>query len=154
MEGLVPVGLACTARTCNEWLGAGGSTPQPFSIAISIEVQSKVLHPGDVVRLLHFADLHLDTPFRWAPREVARARRWALRDTLLRICKLADEQRADALTCGGDLYEQERFTPDTAEFLRSTFAELYPLPVFFAEGADPVKTCSRICPRCRGSFKR
>lgn len=86
------------------------------------------------MRLLHFADLHLDTPFRWAPREVARARRRGLRDTLLRICELADAQRVDALTCGGDLYEQERFTPDTAEFLRSTFAELDPLPVFLAPG--------------------
>lgn len=108
--------------------------PQPFSLAIPVEGQSKVLHPGHVVRLLHFADLHLDTPFCWAPREVARARRQGLRDTLLRICKLADEQRVDALTCGGDLYEQDRFTPDTAEFLRSTFAELDPLPVFLAPG--------------------
>lgn len=40
----------------------------------------------------------------------------------------------DALTCGGDLYEQDRFTPDTAEFLRCTFAELHPLPVFLAPG--------------------
>lgn len=92
------------------------------------------MHPGHVVRLLHFADLHLDTPFCWAPRKVAQARRQGLRDTLLRICKLAGEQRVDALTCGGDLYEQERFTPDTAEFLRSTFAELDPLPVFLAPG--------------------
>jgi predicted MPP superfamily phosphohydrolase len=101
---------------------------------LKVEEPAKVQHPGDIVKLLHFADLHLDTPFRWAPREVARARRRGLRDTLLRICKLADEQRVDALTCGGDLYEQERFTPDTAEFLRSTFAELYPLPVFLAPG--------------------
>jgi DNA repair protein SbcD/Mre11 len=86
------------------------------------------------VRLLHFADLHLDTPFRWASREQARKRRRALRETLLRICQLADELRVDALTCGGDLYEQERFTPDTAEFLRTTFAEIAPLPVFLAPG--------------------
>ncbi|MGH3828312.1 MAG: metallophosphoesterase family protein, partial [Pseudonocardiaceae bacterium] len=86
------------------------------------------------MRLLHFADLHLDTPFRWARGEVARARRRGLRDTLLRIRTLADEQRVDALTCGGDLYEQDRFTPDTMEFLRSTFAELHPLPVFLAPG--------------------
>jgi exonuclease SbcD len=109
-------------------------TPQPFSLAIPVESQSKVLHPGHVVRLLHFADLHLDTPFRWAPPEVARARRQGLRDTLLRIRTLADEQRVDALTCGGDLYEHKRFTPDTAEFLRATFAELDPLPVFLAPG--------------------
>lgn len=66
------------------------------------------------MRLLHFADLHLDTLFRWAPPELARARRRALRSTLTRICRLAAELRADALCCGGDLFEQKRFTPDTA----------------------------------------
>jgi DNA repair exonuclease SbcCD nuclease subunit len=86
------------------------------------------------MRLLHFADLHLDTPFRWASPELARARRQALRDTLQRICKLADEHRVDALTCGGDLYEHERFTPDTAQFLRALFADLHPLPVYLAPG--------------------
>lgn len=86
------------------------------------------------MKLLHFADLHLDTPFRWAPLEVARSRRYALRETLTRICRLATDLGADALCCGGDLYEQDKFTPDTAEFLRSSFAELAPLPVFIAPG--------------------
>jgi exonuclease SbcD len=86
------------------------------------------------MKLLHFADLHLDTPFRWAPPEVARARRQALRSTLTRICRLAVELRADALCCGGDLFEQERFTPDTAQFLRSSFDQLSPLPVLLAPG--------------------
>jgi exonuclease SbcD len=86
------------------------------------------------MRLLHFADLHLDTPFRWAPPDVARARRRALRETLTRICRLADELNVDALTCGGDLYEQDRFTPDTAAFLRSAFTQVEPLPVFIAPG--------------------
>lgn len=86
------------------------------------------------MKLLHFADLHLDTQFSWATLEQARKRRWALRETLGNICRLAKEQAVDALTCGGDLYEQERFTPDTEEFLRSTFAALAPLPVFIAPG--------------------
>jgi DNA repair exonuclease SbcCD nuclease subunit len=86
------------------------------------------------VRFLHFSDLHLDTPFRWAGRELARARRQALRDTLCRICELAESERVDALLCAGDLYEQERFTPDTAAFLAATFARLDPLPVFLAPG--------------------
>lgn len=86
------------------------------------------------MRFLHFADLHLDTPFRWAPPELARTRRQGLRQTLVRICQVADEQHVDALTCGGDLYENERFTPDTAEFLRATFADLHPLPMFLAPG--------------------
>jgi DNA repair exonuclease SbcCD nuclease subunit len=86
------------------------------------------------MNVLHFSDLHLDTPFSWAIPDLARTRRLALRQTLRRICELADELRVDALTCGGDLYEQERFTPDTAAFLRATFAELDPLPVFLAPG--------------------
>lgn len=86
------------------------------------------------MKLLHFADLHLDTPFAWATPDLARNRRRALRQTLQRICALASEQRVDALTCGGDLYENERFTPDTAAFLRTTFAGLDPLPVFLAPG--------------------
>jgi DNA repair exonuclease SbcCD nuclease subunit len=57
-----------------------------------------------------------------------------LRTTLTRICNLAVELRVDALCCGGDLFEQERFTPDTAEFLRSSFGQLSPLPVFLAPG--------------------
>ena len=86
------------------------------------------------MRLLHFADLHLDTPFRWAPPELARARRQALRTTLTRVCTLANDLQVDALCCGGDLYEQERFTPDTSEFLRSSFEQLSPLPVLLAPG--------------------
>ena len=86
------------------------------------------------MKLLHFADLHLDAPFRWAPPEVARSHRQALRKTLTRICRLATDLGVDALCCGGDLYEQDRFIPDTAEFLRSSFAELAPTQVLIAPG--------------------
>lgn len=73
------------------------------------------------MRLLLFSDLHLDSVFGWAAPHVARRRRQALRDTLVAIVALADEVDADAIVCGGDLYEHERFTPDTAAFLQSTF---------------------------------
>lgn len=86
------------------------------------------------MKVLHFADLHLDTAFGWAPPEVATGQRQAIRAALRRICEVAREEQVDALTCGGDLYEQERFTADTAEFIVSTFAELHPLPVLLAPG--------------------
>ncbi len=85
------------------------------------------------MKLLLFADLHLDTPFAWADAEVARARRFGLRDALRRIMALAHEHRVDAVVCAGDLYEHDRFSPDTAEFLRVTFAEAG-RPVFLAPG--------------------
>jgi DNA repair protein SbcD/Mre11 len=86
------------------------------------------------VKLLHFADLHLDTLFAWAPPELAGRRRQALRDTLENILELAKAEGVDALLCGGDLYEQERFSPDTAEFLRKSFASIAPMPVYISPG--------------------
>lgn len=86
------------------------------------------------MKLLHFADLHLDASFAWAPAAVASRRRQAIRDTLREICRVARERNVDALTCAGDLYEQERFTGDTSQFLVSTFAELHPLPILVAPG--------------------
>jgi exonuclease SbcD len=86
------------------------------------------------MKVLHFADLHLDTAFGWAPPAVASGQRQAIRQTLRRISEVAREVHVDALTCAGDLYEQERYTADTAEFLVSTFADLHPLPVLLAPG--------------------
>lgn len=88
------------------------------------------------MKIVHFSDLHLDSKFAWAGAsgDVARRRRQALRETLLRIVDLTREVGADALFCGGDLYEHERVTADTAEFLRATFASLGSTRVFIAPG--------------------
>ncbi len=88
------------------------------------------------MKIVHFADLHLDSAFAWcgAAREAARRRRQALRDVLRAIVNLARDERADALFCGGDLYEHERVTPDTAVFLRDTFESLDPIRVYLAPG--------------------
>ena len=58
------------------------------------------------MKIVHFSDLHLDSPFAWtgATGGAARKRRQALRDTLVRIVELTREVNADALFCGGDLY--------------------------------------------------
>lgn len=88
------------------------------------------------MKFVVFADLHLDAQFAAAGAEgqAARARRQALRDTFRRIAALAVEVHADALLCAGDLFEHERLTPDSAALLQTTFAELYPLPVYLAPG--------------------
>lgn len=86
------------------------------------------------MRFLLFADLHLDTPFRWARPEVAARRRQSLRDTFADIVRLAGELEVDALCCAGDLYEHDRVAPDTAAFLRQQLEQLGPTRVFFAPG--------------------
>jgi exonuclease SbcD len=85
------------------------------------------------MRLLHFADLHLDAQFAWARPETARRRRANRRETLTRILQLADEELVDAVLCAGDLFEHERFTPDTVAFLRESFARI-DRPIYLAPG--------------------
>ncbi len=88
------------------------------------------------MRILHFSDLHLDRSFAtlgMASSEAAK-RRDELRAALRRIVDLAIERDADALTVGGDLYEHDRVTPDTANFIREQFARLAPRPVLIAPG--------------------
>src|SRR5438094_8787816 len=88
------------------------------------------------MRLLLFSDLHLDSAFAWlgVDRPLARQRRQALRDALVHVAQLAARVKADVLLCGGDLYENDRATPDTAAFLQNLFGELQPLPVYIAPG--------------------
>ena len=86
-----------------------------------------------MMRFLHFADLHLDAPFAWARTETARRRRRNRRETLMRILQLAADERVDAVLCAGDLFEHERFTPDTLAFLRESFART-DLPIYLAPG--------------------
>jgi DNA repair exonuclease SbcCD nuclease subunit len=85
------------------------------------------------MKLLHFADLHLDAPFAWASPETARARRRNRRETLTRIIALAEAEAVDGVLCAGDLFEQDRIGPDTVEFLRSTF-ERTDRRIFLAPG--------------------
>jgi DNA repair exonuclease SbcCD nuclease subunit len=86
------------------------------------------------MKLLLFADLHLDTPFRWASPEAARRRRQGLRDTLTSIVDLAAAEGVQAVCCAGDLYEHDMVAPDTAEVLRRAFERIAPTPVLLAPG--------------------
>jgi len=89
-----------------------------------------------MVRILHFADLHLDRSFAGlsvAPSEAAK-RREELRAALRRIIDLALELNVDAVTVGGDLYEHERAGLDTGNFIAREFERLAPKPVLVTPG--------------------
>jgi|Deesub1362B_J571_1020462.scaffolds.fasta_scaffold03678_2 DNA repair exonuclease SbcCD nuclease subunit len=89
-----------------------------------------------MVRILHFSDLHLDASFAGMglPAKVARQYREELRQCLKRILQIARERHVTAITIAGDLYEQERFSPDTGQFLVESFASIAPIRVFIAPG--------------------
>lgn len=94
-----------------------------------------------MARILHFADLHLDRSFAGLGMASTEAdkRRWELRDALRRIVDLAIERQCDVITIGGDLYEHDRVTLDTGNFLVEQFRR-FPGRVFIAPGNhDPYK---------------
>jgi DNA repair protein SbcD/Mre11 len=93
------------------------------------------------MRILHTADVHLDRPYSGLgmTASIAAARRQELRDAFRRFIDLALELRVDAVTVGGDLYEHERSTLDTGNFLAQQFARLGQTPALIAPGNhDPI----------------
>ena len=85
------------------------------------------------MKVLHFGDLHLDAPFAWARPTTAALRRQNRRATLTRILELAEAEQVDAILSAGDLFEHDRISPDTVEFLRASFAGT-DIPVYLAPG--------------------
>ncbi len=88
------------------------------------------------MRLIHTADIHLDTSFAASGMPVACAnrRRQGLRDVFHALVERARIWPADALLIAGDLFELDRVSRDTVAFLQREFAYLAPIPVFLAPG--------------------
>ncbi|MFQ5627310.1 MAG: exonuclease SbcCD subunit D [bacterium] len=101
------------------------------------------------MKILHFSDLHLDMAFTGSgmPLEIARGCRMRLRKTLHHILDLAVEKKVDVVTVGGDLFEGDRVSRDTIQFLTGCFEQLAPIPVLIAPGNhdyySPVSPYSR-----------
>ena len=96
------------------------------------------------LRLLHFADLHLDRSFAGERLFGAGAqeRRDDLRASLHRIVDRAREEKVDLITCGGDLFEHDHVTRDTAGYVVQTLGSAG-IPVLVAPGhADPATPSS------------
>lgn len=84
------------------------------------------------MKVVMFADLHLERQFAWADGPAAVARRSAIRRSLTRTVELAVAEQADAIFCAGDLYENEFFSPDTANFVAEALD--CGIPAFLAPG--------------------
>jgi exonuclease SbcD len=88
------------------------------------------------VRFIHTSDVHLDTSFSGSgfPSRLGDRKREAIRGTFRRIIDDARASQVDFVLIAGDLFEQERITPDTFEFIRQQLAALSPVRVFISPG--------------------
>ena len=85
------------------------------------------------MKILHAADLHLDSPFGGLPPERARERRRESRELADRLAELAASEGAELVLLSGDLFDGERVYPETLERLKSALARMA-CPVFIAPG--------------------
>ena len=86
-----------------------------------------------MIKLIHGADLHLDSPFSGLTPEQAAARRQEQRELLDRLAGLAREREADLVLLSGDLLDSRRTYRETAQALARSLGSL-PCPVFLAPG--------------------
>ena len=86
-----------------------------------------------MLRFLHAADFHLDSPFRSLAPEQAAARRRESRELLERLAELVRIEGAEVVLLSGDLFDGERVYPETLERLRAALGAMN-CPVFIAPG--------------------
>ncbi len=84
-------------------------------------------------KIIHAADLHLDSAFGGLGPEKARERRRESRDLVDRLAELAIREGAETVLLSGDLFDGERVYPETLERLRSALARMA-CPVLIAPG--------------------
>ena len=86
-----------------------------------------------MLKIIHAADLHLDSPFSGLPPELAALRRGEQRLLLDDLLALTVKEQADLVLLPGDLLDGERVYKNTAQALARTLGQM-PCPVFIAPG--------------------
>jgi len=86
-----------------------------------------------MLKILHAADLHLDSPFAALDERRAEIRRGELRAAFLSLVTYAQKNGIDLLLLAGDLFDTEFVTRETVSVLRDGFSRLS-CPVVIAPG--------------------
>lgn len=75
-----------------------------------------------MIKFVHAADFHLDSPFRALPPEKAVQLRQEQRELMDRLAEFCNEQQADLLLLAGDLFDSGGVFQDTLHALRRAFS--------------------------------
>lgn len=89
-----------------------------------------------MLRILHIADAHLDTPFHGREETLRKRLRKATRAAFAKAVDVAIERRVDALLIAGDLFDNELLSFETERFLLDAMRRLGEagIPAFYATG--------------------
>lgn len=76
-----------------------------------------------MIKILHCADLHLDSPFTYENAEKAEVRRNELRGTFTSMMLYAQMNNIDVMLMAGDLFDSDFVTRDTVSLMIREFAK-------------------------------
>lgn len=85
------------------------------------------------IKILHCADMHLDSPFEGLASGKASLRRREQRELLRRLAELAREEKVDMMLLSGDLLDSDNTYYETGEELNQCLRSLS-VPVFISPG--------------------
>lgn len=77
-----------------------------------------------MVKILHAADFHLDSPFRGLSPEQARSRRREARDSMFRLANFANARQVELVLLAGDLFDSGEIYRETAEALAEALGSI------------------------------
>ena len=86
------------------------------------------------VRIIHTADVHLDSPFTAFTPSGAEKRRENIRKSFLALIEKAREEKTQLFFISGDLFDTEFATRDTALMLKNAFLSLPECKFFISPG--------------------
>ena len=96
-----------------------------------------------MIKILHTADLHLDSAFSSLTPQKSEERKEGLRKTFKKMMAYAAEEKIDILLMPGDVFDSAFISRDTSDVLCSCFESL-PCPVVIAPGNHDPYTQSSI----------
>ncbi len=77
-----------------------------------------------MLKVIHTADIHLDSPFTLGDAAASAMRREELREMFRRLCKYVAEVEADIVLIAGDLFDRKYVTKNTVDLVVREFESL------------------------------
>lgn len=77
-----------------------------------------------MIKLIHAADFHLDSPFTGCDIRMAEMRREELRSTFVNFMMYAKEKQVDLLLLSGDIFDGDTLQPKTVDMVEREFRSL------------------------------
>ncbi len=87
-----------------------------------------------MIKIVHIADLHLDSPFAGSGISERKEKRNELLAAFSQVCKICRDEEADLLLIAGDFFDGDFIRRETADFLSQKFGEIKDTKVFIAPG--------------------